>query len=188
MEVINNIAKSFQELVFRRKLESIDKRKTYNFSIGPNEKLPLEAWRYLVKRRAKFRCEDCSETISLDSHHIIPREYKGRNILRNGRCLCRECHLKYKKLSRNTSLVYKDFVKEYGYTKGTKIFEEYRACNTYKERGQILDRIKEEKLELVKRECAKLEKEFDDRMEEAKESKDYNKLLNWLNSKGIIKI
>lgn len=48
-----------------------------------------------VKERAAFRCCVCQEIGSIEAHHIIPQEHKGRDILENAAPLCPSCHAKY---------------------------------------------------------------------------------------------
>src|ERR1035437_3077101 len=59
--------------------------------VDDQERLPIAKWRLLVKARAGFRCEECSETERrLDAHHVNEDDQDNR--LANGRCLCRRCH------------------------------------------------------------------------------------------------
>lgn len=71
--------------------EKILRNSDYSLTIKRNEELSIEGWTYLVKRRANFRCEDCSSKENLISHHIIHRP-EGKNTLRNGKCLCSKHH------------------------------------------------------------------------------------------------
>jgi predicted restriction endonuclease len=49
-------------------------------------------WSKKVKRAGK--CEVCGATENLDAHHIIPWSCSitGRADLKNGQCLCKDCH------------------------------------------------------------------------------------------------
>lgn len=50
-------------------------------------------WRDIIKTRANKKCERCSRTEELHSHHIIKRTYwPTRWDLDNGICLCAICH------------------------------------------------------------------------------------------------
>lgn len=51
-------------------------------------------WSKLVKKRANNKCEKCNGTKKLHSHHILTRKAfpSLRYDLRNGVCLCENCH------------------------------------------------------------------------------------------------
>lgn len=51
-------------------------------------------WNWLVKHRDGFRCVECGSTEDLLAHHIVPRALGGKDILSNGKTLCRKCHSK----------------------------------------------------------------------------------------------
>jgi len=142
--------KFFRDLLFRREIDQIivDRRGSYTLTIKRNEELPLEIWAYIVKRRANFRCEDCGSTENISAHHIKRPEDGGKNILSNGRCLCSECHPRYriypkKREERRNKTKWK-LIDSFGFTKGNEIFERYEKCKTRKERHQLIDDISKE--------------------------------------------
>jgi hypothetical protein len=52
-------------------------------------------WAKVTKEQAKFRCEWCSKTSALNSHHVISRNNKHlRHDPRNACVLCIGCHFK----------------------------------------------------------------------------------------------
>ena len=66
---------------------------------GVDGKLDL-AWAKLVKLRAGMKCEVCSKTTPLNSHHIFSRSKKStRWHVQNGICLCVGCHVFSSKFS-----------------------------------------------------------------------------------------
>jgi len=93
---MGKIIDSLRELLYIATFKKVDRRELCTFYIKPSEELPLEAWTYLVKRRASFKCEDCetneAHSRRLEAHHIIRPEDGGKNMLRNGKCLCSQCH------------------------------------------------------------------------------------------------
>jgi hypothetical protein len=51
-------------------------------------------WSEAVKKRAKFRCEKCGKTTTLNSHHIFSRSNKRvRFDIDNGVCVCVAHHI-----------------------------------------------------------------------------------------------
>ena len=53
-----------------------------------------DAWAKLVKLKAGMKCEKCSKTTALNSHHIYSRSKKStRWDTDNGSCLCVGCHV-----------------------------------------------------------------------------------------------
>jgi hypothetical protein len=68
-------------------------------SKGIEKKLDL-AWSKLVKLRADMKCEVCSKTTYLNSHHIYTRARKSvRWDVMNGVCCCAGCHVLSSKFS-----------------------------------------------------------------------------------------
>ena len=66
------------------------------YYIGPKEDIRLIEWREAVKRNAGYRCEKCGATEHLHAHHKHPADEFPDEMydIRNGECLCRECHRK----------------------------------------------------------------------------------------------
>jgi hypothetical protein len=62
-----------------------------------NDKDMDSVWSGAVKAKAKFKCERDPKhgTTILESHHVVSRRHKTtRHELRNGVCLCFNCHFK----------------------------------------------------------------------------------------------
>ena len=74
-----------------------------------------ELWSKLVKVRARFKCEYCWKTTSLNSHHIFSRtNYSTRFDLDNWICLCSGHHtLNSNFAAHKTPMEFSDRVKEY---------------------------------------------------------------------------
>jgi len=140
----------FRELFFRKKIDQIivDRRGSYTTTFGKNEELPLDVWAYLTKRRANFRCEDCGEKGDLDAHHIKRPGDGGRNILRNGRCLCGKCHPRYKisliGRRKREEKVRRELIGAFGFEKGIEVLERYKNCKTRKEIGILVEDLSKE--------------------------------------------
>jgi len=77
-----------------------------NFS--KEKELSLDTWRKLVLQRANYKCQTwfCSRTAI--AHHKFPTILGGKNILSNGKALCRSHHGKAHQKIR------KRYQKEYG--------------------------------------------------------------------------
>ena len=139
----------FREWFLRRKIEQliVDRRSSYTTTFKRDEEFSSEIWPYLIRRRANFRCEECGETIDIDAHHIKRLEDGGKNILRNGRCLCRKCHPKYRitqGIKRRRDRTREKFIDIFGRPRGTEAFEQYRNCRTRKERRELINKLVEE--------------------------------------------
>lgn len=124
---------------FEQNPKEVDQTKPYYRKFYPDEKLPLYVWTYLVKDRAKFKCELCGSTDNLVSHHFSTSE-KAQNIhlLKHGKCVCAYCHAVYytqvnDKLKKRLSTVY-------GKEKGKEIFDKLLFYNA---KGQVDKGIKE---------------------------------------------
>lgn len=65
------------------------------------------------KIKARGRCEICGTTENLEAHHIVPWScsIKGRFDLKNGQCLCVDCH----KMIHDDSLWLEYMAKKHGW-------------------------------------------------------------------------
>lgn len=78
------------------------KRKKHQRRKRTNSKVPAKGrlrdmadqlWSLAVKDDWNHQCAICNHRGTLDSHHLIPRQYMAtRYSLANGICLCRRCH------------------------------------------------------------------------------------------------
>lgn len=59
-----------------------------------HEFLSRTQWAKAIKSRDGYCCVDCGSGQTIDAHHIIPVYQGGRNVLSNGKTLCRICHSK----------------------------------------------------------------------------------------------
>lgn len=68
-------------------------REDLGFKVNDRNDAGVIRWKRNVKK--KGMCEICGSKERLVAHHIIPWEYsvKGRTDLKNGQCLCAECHV-----------------------------------------------------------------------------------------------
>ena len=135
-------------LIKRKYQKKADRRAILTISFYPNEELPIGVWIHLVKRRANFRCEDCGKSdCSLDAHHITRPENGGKNILRNGTCLCDSCHAVYtitNRLHRELKdETMRKFVRTFGKEKGIEIFQQYSSYKTFRDRLRFVGEIVE---------------------------------------------
>lgn len=66
------------------------------YYIIPGEDINLIEWREAVKRNAGYCCQKCGSTEHLQAHHKHPAdEFPDEKYdIRNGECLCAECHRK----------------------------------------------------------------------------------------------
>jgi predicted restriction endonuclease len=73
------------------KLMELIKEET-GFRVNDRNSSRVVVWKKKVKKVGK--CEVCGSKEKLVAHHIIPWAYsiKGRTDVRNGQCLCSECH------------------------------------------------------------------------------------------------
>jgi len=141
---------NFLERIFtKRKFQKkADRRAILTISFKPDEELPFGVWNYLVKRRAEFRCEDCGKPeCHTKAHHITRPEDGGKNILRNGRCLCDSCHGFYswnnKKIREHENEVEYKLIRSFGKEKGKEIFQKYLLCNSPKKRKLFFEELAE---------------------------------------------
>lgn len=67
-------------------------KESLGFRINDRNSTEVTRWKKAVKKIGK--CEICGSNENLEAHHIIPWEYsiKGRTDVKNGMCLCKECH------------------------------------------------------------------------------------------------
>lgn len=81
---------------------------------GIDKKLD-DAWSELVKLRGGMKCEVCSKTKPLNSHHIYSRSKKStRWDVKNGICLCVGCHVFSSKFSAHkTPLEFVNWLTQY---------------------------------------------------------------------------
>lgn len=63
------------------------------------EQIPHDAWVFLIKYIARFRCEACgAKFIDLEAHHLDKNH--DNNCLANGVCVCKNCHVFFHVLMR----------------------------------------------------------------------------------------
>lgn len=62
------------------------------FKVNNRQSSRVMKWSKSVKERGK--CEVCGSTENLHAHHIVPWSCSitGRADLKNGQCLCKDCH------------------------------------------------------------------------------------------------
>ena len=130
-------------LNFLPKEKNITRNNHYTTIFKPGDELPLVVWTYFIKRRAGFRCEECGNTKQLDAHHIRPVDRDGKNSLENGKCLCRDCHSTYRRLSHKGD-THSMLVEAFGCTRGNQAFETYRNCKTKEEIEELINKLNKE--------------------------------------------
>lgn len=75
--------------------------------LSKTEKALDDAWSLLVKLLAGHKCEVCSKTRPLNSHHIYTRIMKSvRWDVLNGVCLCVGCHIGNKFSAHKTPVTF----------------------------------------------------------------------------------
>ena len=137
-------------------------RKTnYTTTFKLSEELPYGVWEYLVKRRAEFKCEDCGENNNLQSHHIVRPEDGGKNILRNGKCLCTQCHPNYRIPYRINGRLHKSLCRQHGYERGTEITILLNHTKTTKEKIRILNELTQEDQHQFNRKMGRRREKFE---------------------------
>ena len=72
----------------------------------------LDLWSEIVKERAGYRCEICKSVKCLNSHHIITKKNLTLKWdLKNGCCLCANCHTLNKLSAHGDPLFFIDWLK-----------------------------------------------------------------------------
>ena len=121
-----------------------NRAKNYVAVFKRDEDLPLEVWRYLVKRRSNFKCEQCNSNSEVEAHHVKRRGDNGRNILSNGMSLCLKCHGKTRRVKVKNSLRSRFLAK----LLGKRLFSKVMKCHTEDDLRSTLSKVGEEKNEL----------------------------------------
>lgn len=72
-------------------------------------------WAAVIKARAGNKCERCGKTDNLNAHHLNHKKgYRLRYSLRNGICLCADCHInKAHSLYPVVAIAFFEWVKTY---------------------------------------------------------------------------
>lgn len=85
------------------------------------------AWSELVKKRAKYKCEVCGKTDTLNSHHIVGRVNRTlRWDVKNGVCLCVKHHKFGRQSAHEDPLWFKEWLED-------KRWEDYAYLYTVKD-------------------------------------------------------
>lgn len=178
-------------------IPDVTRATNYQTIFRRDEKLPLEVWTYLVKRRAGFRCEVCHTHKKLQSHHIKPTYQYGKNIMRNGKCLCTKCHGMEKTFFQENSKFHLSLCERFGNERGTTmLYKLWEAKSVRKMERIFAETISQQQLELAesqikpkreldKKEIYALAKEYAERkLKLNKILTDPDKFYDWIN-KGM---
>ena len=65
-----------------------------------------QAFRMAVLIRDEFTCAECGKAYGrLEAHHIVPLSENGSNHPSNGRCYCRDCHIRLHHPERDPGMI-----------------------------------------------------------------------------------